>query len=219
LNPVLDSGALRDGPDLYEALLEAAQLNYLVERFDEAVARCGQAQRFASESAEELGCLVELGAIYRVAGRLTEARKVLQEAVRWPDASPFVVFRAYHELGLAESEMGKHAEARSKLRKSLDILRNSPDLPRAHAPELLRTVGYISYEMDDVEDAARSFLAAADAYPATDPLHWNCLLWNARCQYDLGQTEAARANAALVRGSPIASKDDRADAVALLKQL
>jgi TolA-binding protein len=120
---------------------------------------------------------------------------------------------------LTEEEMGKHAEARSKFRKILDFLRSDPSLPRANLPAMLRTLGYISYEMDDVEDAAKSFQAAADAHPAADPLHWSCLLWTARCQYDLGQTEAARANAALVKESPIASRDDRDDADALLQEL
>jgi tetratricopeptide (TPR) repeat protein len=219
LNPILDSGALRDSTALYEASLEAARLNYLLGRFDEAVVRCGQAQRFASDAAQGLDCLVELGTIYRGAGRLTEARKILQEAVAWPGASPFVLVRPYHELGLTEEEMGKHAEARSKFRKILDFLRSDPSLPRANLPAMLRTLGYISYEMDDVEDAAKSFQAAADAHPAADPLHWSCLLWTARCQYDLGQTEAARANAALVKESPIASRDDRDDADALLQEL
>jgi tetratricopeptide (TPR) repeat protein len=191
----------------------------LMERFDEAVTRCGQAKQYASDAAQRFSCLVELGAIYHAAGRLTEARKTLQEAVTWPGASPSELFRPYHELGLTESEMGKNAEARSKLRKALDILRNDPDVPRAHAPELLRTIGYISYEMDDVEEAARAFRAAADAYSAMDPVHWNCLVWAAGCQRELGQTDDARANAALVKGSPLASKDDREDADALLRGL
>jgi tetratricopeptide (TPR) repeat protein len=219
LNPVLDSGALRDGAALYEAFLEAARLNCLLGRSDEAATRCGQAQRFASDAAQRLNCLIELGTIYREAGRLTEARKILQEAVTWPGASPFALLRPYYDLGLTEKEMGKHAEARSKFRKVLDFLRNDPVLPRANVPELLRMVGHISYEMEDVEEAARLFQAAADAYPATDPFHWTCLLWTARCQCDLGQIEAARGNAATVKGSPLALKDERDDADALLQEL
>jgi len=218
-NPILDSGALRDESALYDAFLEAAGLNYLLGRFDEAATRCGQAEQFASDTAQRQSCLIELGTIYREAGRLTEARKTLQEAVTWPDASPFELLRPYYELGLTEQEMGKYAEARSKFRKVLDFLRSDPSLPRANLPAMLRTLGYISYEMDDVEDAAKSFQAAADAHPAADPLHWHCLAWAARCQSDLGEIEAARANAALVKESPTASKEDRESADALLQEL
>jgi tetratricopeptide (TPR) repeat protein len=191
----------------------------LLGRFDEAVARCGQAQGFASDAAEGLDCLVELGIIYRGAGRLTEARKILQAPVTWPGVSPFELLRSYDELGPTERELGKYAEARSTLRKALDILESHPALPRARVPDLLRTVGYVSFEMDDMEDAAKSFQAAADAYPATDPLHWHCLVWTARCQRELGQTEAAKRTTALGKGSPLASRDDRDDAVALLQEL
>jgi tetratricopeptide (TPR) repeat protein len=219
LNPILDSGALRDSTALYEASLEAARLNSLVERFDEAATRCAQAQQLVSDAAQRQSCLIELGDIYHEAGRLTEARKTLQEAIKGPDTSPFQLLRPYYELGLTEQEMGKHAEARSKFRKILDFLRSDLSLPRANLPAMLRTLGYISYEMDDVEDAAKSFQAAADAHPAADPLHWHCLAWAARCQSDLGEIEAARANAALVKESSTASKEDRESADALLQEL
>jgi len=147
---------------------------------------------------------------------LTEAREALARAVRVPDVTALALVRPYNELALTEEALGKKAEARAKVRKAIDILQSDPTLPRGYLPDLFREDGYISYELDDIEEAAKSFKAAVDSYSAADPRHWNSLMWLARCDYDLGQLEAARTSATLVKQSPVASEEDRASADWLL---
>ena len=134
-------------------------------------------------------------------------------------ASPWALVRLYSELGWTERALGKHAEARAKFRKAIEILQEHPALPRDGLPELLRFYGELSYELEDMEEAARSYQSAADQYAATDPLHWNSLLWFAYSQRALGQNAAARENANLIKRSPIASGEDRANADVLLEAI
>jgi hypothetical protein len=70
----------------------------------------------------------------------------------------------------------------------------------------------MSYDLEDFEGGAGAFRAAADSYSLADPFHWTSLLWLARCQFDLGERELAKANAKLVKDSPLATDEDRANA-------
>jgi len=213
---VLEADRLPASVDRYELLFESARVNCLLRRFEEGARRCGQALQAASDKYQECNSLVELGTIYRESGRLTEAREAFTRAVRVPDVAPLALVRPYYELGLTERALGKKAEARAKVRKGIDILQSDPALPRRYLPQLFLEEGCVSYELDDIEEAAKSFKAATDSFSVADPLHWSCLLWLARCDYDLGQLEAARTSATLVKQSPVASEEDRASADWLL---
>jgi tetratricopeptide (TPR) repeat protein len=219
LDEVLERTASTDTIPAHEAFLEAARLNSLLGRFQQAAERCAQALRTASDKEQELNCLIELGTILRESGHLTEARETFNKAITDFDAPPWTLIRPYYELGLTERALGKLAEARAKIRKAVDILQSDPELPRGYMSEALRVTGGISYDLGDFEAAAASFREAVDSYPATDPLHWNCLLWLARCQCDLGQFDGARRNARLVEKCQVASDSDREDAGILLREI
>jgi hypothetical protein len=73
--------------------------------------------------------------------------------------------------------------------------------------------------MDDEEEAMRSYQAASDAYPATDPEHWGCLLWVASLQFTQGDLDSASENAERVRQSSFATLGRREEAVALLAEI
>ena len=219
LDEVLKRTASTDAIPAHEALLEAARLNCLLGRFEEAAERCAQAIRTAPDKEQELNCLIELGTILRDSGHLFEARETLNKAIGGFDAPPWALVRPYYELGLTERALGKLAEARAKIRKVIDILQSDPKLPRGYMSEGLRVTASISYGIGDFESAETSFREAVDSYPTTDPLHWNCLLWLARCQCDLGQFDIARTNAQSVEKSQVASESDREDAGWLLREI
>src|ERR1035438_5734296 len=67
----------------------------------------------------------------------------------------------------------------------------------------------LSYEMGDIEEAAKSFEAAFASGGLTDDLRCNSLLWLAECQHELGQADSARRNAGRVKQSPSAFEKDK----------
>uniref|UniRef100_Q024R1 Tetratricopeptide domain protein n=1 Tax=Solibacter usitatus (strain Ellin6076) TaxID=234267 RepID=Q024R1_SOLUE len=215
----LGLNCLKEGADQFEAFLESARLSCLLSRFEDAATYCKHALQAAPDEDRELSALIELGTVYRESGRLTEARVVLARAIGLQGVAPFGLIRPYFELGLTERALGKTAEARSKVRKAIDLLELTPGFQVTLLAEYLREEGYISYDLDDIEQAARSFQTALGHYPVSDPFHWSSLLWLARCQADLGQFETARMNATLVGGSVVASGQDREDANELLRDL
>jgi tetratricopeptide (TPR) repeat protein len=218
LNRVLESDSLLDGVDRYDAFLAAAHVNRLLRRFDEASRRCEEALGAASDKSERLNALYALGTIYRMAGRLTDAREVFQKAIRFGAAS-FWLVRAYYELGLMERDMGKFAEARAKIRRAIEILQSDPTLLRGQLPELFVLYGHLSYELEDTEEAVRSFQSAFNSSLENCPFHWNSLLWIARCQYDSGQLQSARKSAAQVEQSRFASDEERSIANELIHNI
>jgi len=212
------SGCLLEKIERYEVLLESARLHRLLGHFEQSIALCQQAIEIASNRNDQLSAQIELGTTYRNAGRLSEARQAFRTAVA-SASPPFGLVRAYFELGLVENDLGRTGEGRAKVRKAIEILESDARLPRADLPEFLRVYGYMSYDLGDLESAAGALKAAADSYPLTDPFHWSSLLWLARCQFDLGEHELARANAKLVSHSPVATDEDRADADHLLASM
>jgi hypothetical protein len=73
--------------------------------------------------------------------------------------------------------------------------------------------------MDDIDEAARLFRAASEAYASSEWPHWTSLLWLARSQIDLGELQSARVNAELVSQSPLASDEQREQARQLLEEI
>ena len=72
---VLDGSATLD--DQFAIHLEAANLNRLLGRAEEAAERCKQALQLAANQDQRVICMTELGDIYRRAGRPAEARETL----------------------------------------------------------------------------------------------------------------------------------------------
>jgi tetratricopeptide (TPR) repeat protein len=212
-----DASANIDREALFYIHLEAARLNHMLDRSAEAAKQCEQALQLAPDESRAVACRTELGTIYRDAGRLTEARDTLIKAVNSSEAAPYALVRPYFELGLTERALGKLPEARAKLQRALASLQDDPALPRRYFPELLRMIGDISFELDDVGAAADAFQAASEAYAVTDAFYWSCLGWLAFCQWNLGQFEMARANAERVAGSSAAPEDKRDDARYVLR--
>jgi tetratricopeptide (TPR) repeat protein len=219
LDQILEEDAIPESGDRLEVLLATARLNCLLGRFDEASRRYTAAFQASRDRMEELYSLIELGTCYREAGRLNEAERVFIDAIAYKDTPPFGLIRPYYELGLIQSDLGKKAEARAKVRKAIDLLQTHPALPRHRLSDLLRSYGEISYDLEDMDEAVRSFQSAVNEYAATDPMHWNSLLWLAYAQRALGQNEDARKNAMLVKRSLAASSEDRAHADALLEAI
>ncbi len=218
LDHVLESDSLPDGVDRYEALLEVARVNSLLGQFDDACRRCEEALEAASDESERLYALYDLGSNYRMARRLTGAREVFQRAIGLKPTS-FWLVRAYYELGLIERDMGRLAEARGKIRKAIEILQSDPTLLRRQLPEFFLLYGHLSYELEDTEEAARSFQIAVTSSPANGRVHLDSLLWIARSQYDLGQLKNARTNAAQVEHSPFATDEERSIASELIHNI
>jgi tetratricopeptide (TPR) repeat protein len=219
LEPLLETHELPKSSNRYELLITTAGLDELLGRFDAASQRCREAFEAASDRNQKLDSLVELGTANRLAGRLHEARKIFAEAILYRDVSPWALVRPYYELGQIEKALGMHAEARAKLREAIDILQRHPALPRGQLSELFRLSGEISYGLEDLEEAVRSFQSAVEQSADTDPLHWNSLLWLAYSQNSLGQNDSARDNASLVKYSLAAVDEDRAGAEVLLGAL
>jgi tetratricopeptide (TPR) repeat protein len=216
---VLRTGSSLDPAALWESYFESARRNCGLGRFEEACKLAEQALRTASDRNQELNSLIELGAFQREAGRLEESRGTLTKAIRVPGAVPFALVRPYFELGQTEAAMGKAAEARAKLRRAIEILQSDPVLPQGYLPELLRITGDVSYDMGDIEEAARLFRAATEAYAITEWPYWTSLLWLAVCQVDLGELGPARINAERVVQSPLAADDQRKQARELLQEI
>lgn len=215
----LGSDCLKDRADLFEALWESARLNCSLSRFEEAARLCKQALQTAPNRDRELAGLIELGTIYRESGQLTEARETFTRAIGFRDTVLHGLARPYFELGLTERALGKTAEARAKVRRAIGILESAPNFQATDLADYLRVHGNISYDLGDTEAALRSFRAAVEHYPATDPFHWSSLVWLAQCQADLRQFEAARESAEQVKESLFASSDDRGFATELLQEL
>jgi MalT-like TPR region len=206
---VTNSCATLDNQTLYDVHFVAAHLNSLLGRTEEAVTQCAQAIQLAADDAEAHSCVVELGAIYRTAGRLAEARETFAKATKSAGVAPYSLVRPYWELGLTERALGKLPEARAKLQKAVELLQNDPAIPRVYLPELLGPIAEISYELGDFDGAAKANQALVDFCPSSDPLHWRSLLWLGQCQRDLGQLEMARINADRIAESSLAPEEDR----------
>jgi len=205
--------------DLWEISFDSAELNSTLGQFDIASWQAEQAVLSAPDRNQELNSLCQLGAIYRLAGRIVESREILTRAIRLADVPAFTLVPSYYELALTESALGKAAEARAKIRRAIDILQSDPTPPSHHLPDFLRFYADISYEMDDIEEAMGSFQAASDAYPTSDPEHWGCLLWVASLQFTQGDLDSASVNAERVRQSSFATVERREEAVALLAEI
>src|SRR5262249_1703903 len=74
---------------LYGIHLEAARLNCLLGRTEEATLQCKQAQQLAPDEGQRLICMTELGTIYRNEGRLPEAREMFARATKSPGVAPY----------------------------------------------------------------------------------------------------------------------------------
>jgi tetratricopeptide (TPR) repeat protein len=164
---VTNSCATLDNKTLYDIHFAAANLNCLLGRTDEAVRQCEQAIQLAGDHAETHYCVVALGAIYRTAGRLAEAKATLAKATKSPGVAPHSLVRPYYELGLTELALGKLPEARAKVQKALEILQDDPALPRVELPDLLYSIAEISYELGDFDGAAKANQALVDFYPSS----------------------------------------------------
>jgi hypothetical protein len=141
----------------------------------------------------------------------------LTRAIRFPDAPEYGLTRPYYELALTERELGKIAEARAKIRRAIEIIESDPAFPRASLPQFRELYSCYSFELEDFEEAAKSYQAEADWYALADSRHWTSLLWLAHSQRELKQFAVARKNAELVKQSRFTSKEDRAGAEELLR--
>ncbi len=199
--------------------LDAARLNSILKRFDSAAAQCIAAMGHASSPADKIECLTELGSIYYSSGKLELARKTLSQAVQVQKVPRSTLIRPYSELGQTERDMGKTAEARAKIQTAIELAEQEAVLPPGELGELLRAHGSLSYDLEDFDEAAKSFRGAADHYPETGVFHWSSLLWLARCEADLQHFDPARAHATTVAESLFADVNDRDDARGLLAGL
>ena len=216
---VIENTPPGDRETRYEIQLQSAILSCLLQRTDDASIQCREALQLASNQAQRVECLTELGFIERTAGLLVDARETLTNAIHSDGVAAEALVRPYYELGITEEALGKLPEARAKFRSAVTILQDDPALPRAYLPELFRLIGAVSYELDDMEEAAVMYGLAVESYSVRDPFYWSSLSWLAYCQWNLGQLDAARANFERLVRSSAAAEDVRETANFVLRSV
>ena len=218
---VLERRTTLDEVAIYEIHLEAARLNGLLERTEEATRQCKEALALASDKNQRVICMTELGTIHRTAGHLAEARGVFVDAIKSVAAAPHLLFRPYYELGLVEKALGKLPEARAKFRRALGIFEDDPNLPCSggYLPGIMQEIAEISRDLGDHGGAAKAFQALVDFYPPDQPMHWACLHCLSDCQRELGQLGIAATNLERIVESTQAPIDQRDKARSALQSM
>jgi tetratricopeptide (TPR) repeat protein len=111
------------------------------------------------ESPEDVGVMVELGAVLAAAGRPADAEKVLRRALRSePDWA-----QAYHHLGVLLLKRGLYRPAIAELRRALELDEQSGDT-YFYLGEALNQVGEVDSALSMLERAVQYQPTNARAY-------------------------------------------------------
>ncbi len=138
------------------------------------------------------------GNVFRVAGRMDEARVAFTDAVERLEARPSAgdLAEAHHTLGLAWMSLGNNAEAERQFARELALNEatlgpNHPDVGRAHQSlgATLYTSGQLTRALPHFEDAVRIFESALGP---THPRVAASLGNLGALRDDLGEPEEAR---------------------------
>jgi len=198
---------------LYGLPYSAACLEALLGHSDDAT-RLFETAMEEGNDVERLACRLDLGACYRAAGRLSDAREQLARILKSTDVPRWLLLNACFELGSLEKELGMLAEARAKFQRAIEIVEGYPAFRACERIFLgsLDCVAEISEKLGDFAGAAVVSGALADHLPVSEPYHWYCLMREARCNFELGRHELALADAEQVAASSVPSEADRESA-------
>ncbi len=151
-------------PDHIDALMRLGIIAYMQKRFEEAIDAFQRVLRIDPEHAE---AALDLGIAYNHMERHEEAVEVLQIALAaLPDRA-----LAHRALAVALNRLGRRDAAMTTIRATL--AHNPTD------PEALLVLGNVQLESDALDDAERTFLAAATLASDRAETHVNlCALYH-----------------------------------------
>ncbi len=206
-----------ESPDFEEvtvAYSDAARLHNLLGNTEKAIALCRKMLDRELNKQDRLSCLIVLGEALRCERRFTEAEQVIEEALRYAEASEGRLPLLYFTRGLIQRGAKRPAEAQGSLDQALAALRarftlrNDSDF----LTEIHWNLAELYYESEKYSEAAASFQIVLTHLPVDHPYRSYALLSLGHCYLATGAHAAAREYYKQVLTLPHSSLDEKSSA-------